>query len=391
MHNRSGLVRGGLAVVSAAAALLVTSPAAGAETAQAQSGAATGTVVRGGQIGYNVNIGAPGGTGTTLFNLKLADGGLLKMYCVQVEVSTRSGDEVVEHSWGDYPDPKSPFRKNNDKVNWVLQHGYPTTTEDNLAKAVEGGGVQLHGGLSAIEALTATQAAVWHFSDAKDLDAENPLADGPADDAADVLAVYRYLTGKGNTGIGEQPKPALTLTPAKANGAAGDKIGPFTLSTTGQITDLTTKLPEGVTLVDADGKAVKTGDLKDGSKLYLQVGKDAKPGSAELAVKAAGRIQTGRLFVAKDYDRHPTQSLIVAQTQKSTVEAKASGSWTEAPVPETTTPVVPTSEVPAGGGGGQTPLANTGVNAAWPIGIGAALVIVGGGMLLLVRRRRSNA
>ncbi|GAA3583089.1 thioester domain-containing protein [Amycolatopsis ultiminotia] len=388
MHSRSVLVRGGIAAVSAAAALMVAAPAAGADTgAQAQNGAATGTVVQGGKSGYTVNLGGSEPTGTVLFNLKLADGSLLKMYCVQIEVSTRTGEDMVEHSWDDYPDAKSPFRKNNDKINWVLQHGYPATAADALAKTVTGKGAQLHGGLSTIEAITATQAAVWHYSDGKDLDRDKPLAsNAPAEDAADVLAAYDYLTGSDNTGIGEQPKPALTISPAKADGAAGGKIGPFTVSTTGEITDLTSKLPEGVKLVDAEGNEVKTADVKDGSKLYLDVAEDAKPGTADLAIKAAGHVETGRLFVAKDYAKHPAQSLIVAQSQKTSVEAAATGTWTEAaPAPST-----PAPSSPAPAAGGQTPLANTGVNAAIPIGVGAALVIAGGAMLLLVRRRRSN-
>ncbi|WP_033293706.1 thioester domain-containing protein [Amycolatopsis jejuensis] len=392
MHGRSVLVRGGVAAVAAAAALMVASPAALADdNPVAHAGAATGTVVHGGKSGYSVNVGQNKVVQTTLFNLKLADGTILKMYCVQIEVATRTGEDMVEHAWNDYPDAKSPFRKNNKNINWVLHHGYPSQGTEDLAKAVAGKGATLHDGLSDIEALTATQAAVWHYSDGRDLDRKNPLAghDAPADDAADVLALYDYLTGADNTGIGET-KPALSITPAKATGAAGEKIGPFTVSTTGSITSVTSKLPEGVKLVDADGKEVKSSAVKNGSKLFLDVPKDAKPGTAELAIKAAGDLETGRLFVAKDYAQHPAQSLIVAQSQKSAVQATATGTWAES-APVTSAPAT-TPAAPVGGGNnsGQTPLANTGVNAALPIGIGAALVIAGGGMLLVVRRRRGN-
>lgn len=142
-------------------------------------------------------------------------------------------------------------------------------------------------------------------------------------------------------------------------------------------------------VVGENGEEIKSSAIKNGTKLFLDVAKDAKPGTAELAVKAAGDVNTGRLFVAKNYADKPAQSLIVAQSQKSTVEAAATGTWTETG-PVTTAPAT-TAPRPHGNNSGQTPLANTGVNAALPIGIGAALVIAGGAMILVVRRRRSNA
>ncbi|WP_027928484.1 thioester domain-containing protein [Amycolatopsis benzoatilytica] len=386
MHGRSILVRGGAATIAAAAALMIAAPASFADdTPQARSGAAAGTVVHGGASGYGVNmVGGKDALQTTLFNLQLADGGISKMYCVQVDVSTTFGEEMTEHAWNDYPDPKSPFRKNNKNINWVLHHSYPSEDPASIEKTLTGKGVTLHDGLSAKEALTATQAAIWHYSDARDLDTKNPLAGGPADDAADVVALYDYLTGDANTGI-DETKPALSITPAKATGEAGSKIGPFTVATSGSVTDFTSKLPEGVKVVGENGEEIKSSAVKNGTKLFLDVPKDAKPGTAELAVKAVGDVNTGRLFVAKDYANHPAQSLIVAQSQKSAVQAAAVGSWSES-APVTTAPA---STAPAGGNSGQTPLANTGVNAALPIGIGAALVIAGGAMLLVVRRRRN--
>lgn len=392
MHGRSMLVRGGAAVVSAAAALMIAAPVALADdnAPSARSGAASGTLEHGGSSGFDVNIsGKKDALQTTLFNLKLSDGAVSKMYCVQIEVGARFGETMVEHAWNDYPDAGSPFRKNNKNINWVLHHSYPSEDTASLEKTLTGKGVTLHDGLSEKEALTATQAAVWHYSDAADLDAKNPLANGSPDDAADVLALYDYLTGDANTGV-EETKPALSITPAKATGEAGTKIGPFTIATTGSVTDFTSKLPEGVKVVGENGEEIKSSAIKNGTKLFLDVPKDAKAGTAELAVKATGDVNTGRLFVAKNYADKPAQSLIVAQSQKSSVQAAATGTWTETG-PVTTAPATTAPAAPGGNNSGQTPLANTGVNAALPIGVGAALVIAGGAMLLVVRRRRSNA
>ncbi|WP_224392914.1 hypothetical protein [Pseudonocardia sp. ICBG1293] len=61
------------------------------------------------------------------------------------------------------------------------------------------------------------------------------------------------------------------------------------------------------------------------TKLFIDVPANAKPGTAELAVTAIGGVNTGRLFVAKDYQNHPVQSLIVAQSRKSTLKTTVTG------------------------------------------------------------------
>ncbi|WP_328604289.1 thioester domain-containing protein [Amycolatopsis sp. NBC_00345] len=380
MHGRSGLVKGGIAVLAAAAAVLVAAPAANAD-----DGAAQGKVVKeAGTRGFSVNFNDGKQPVTELFGLKLSDGSMLKMYCVEIDTDLSYSQTMIERPWDKYPNPKSPFTKNNDKLNWVLHEGYPANGVSALQSTLGKKGVTLHDGLAVDEAITATQAAVWHFSDGKDLDRTKPLPYEDADTTADVLALYDYLTGSANTGIGQQPKPTLSVTPAKADGAAGTRIGPFTVTSTGDVTDLASQLPEGVKLTDANGEALKTGDVKDGSKLYVDIPKDAKAGTGEFALKAVGHLDTGRLFVGQDYDKHPAQSLIVAQSEKTQVSANAAVSWTVAGTAPTTAPTTP-----AGNNSGQAPLANTGVDASLPIGIGAALVIGGGVMLLLVRRRRS--
>ncbi|WP_410580671.1 Cys-Gln thioester bond-forming surface protein [Amycolatopsis sp. lyj-108] len=384
MHGRSVLVRGGIAVATAAVALTMAAPAA-----LADDGAARGRVVEGsGTDGFSVNFEGGQKYVTKLFGLKLSDGSKLKMYCVQVEVGMRTDQDMIERPWNKYPDAASPFNKNNAKINWVLHHGYPAVAVKKIEGAL-GKDVKLNGGLSVEEAVTATQAAVWHFSDGKNLDRKKPLPHEGAEESADVLAVYDYLVGKDNVGIGQQPKPTLDIGPAKASGATGSRIGPFSVATTGDITELTSKLPEGVKVTDADGKEIKAAAIKDGTKVYVDVPKDAKDGNGSFTLKVSGHLDTGRLFVGENYAKVPAQSLIVAESEKTSVVANATASWKQGGAPVTETPA-PTTPGGAESGGGDE-LANTGASATMPLVIGGALLGAGVLMVLLVRRRRSEA
>lgn len=381
MQVRSTFVRGGIAAAAAAAAVMISSP-----VALADDGAAHGRVNdKAGTVGYRLNLGKGGDYIAELFEMKLSNGSTLKLYCVQITVGLRTDVDMVERPWNKYP-AKGPFNENSAKINWVLHNGYPGAGTAALGKALEKAGVETHGGISEREAIAATQAAVWHFSDGVNLDATKPLKE--EDDAganADVAALYAYFTGDQNKGIGEQPKPTLNIAADKTEGAAGGKIGPYSVATSGDITSLTSQLPEGVKITDADGKELKGTDVKDGSKLFVDVPAGTQPGKGAFTLKATGELDTGRLFVAENYDKKPAQSLIVADSEKTEVTANAAASWTEAGAP-TTAP----STTPAGSNGGGGDLANTGVDAAVPFTVGG-LLLGGGALMLLLNRRRSRA
>ncbi|WP_370968657.1 thioester domain-containing protein [Amycolatopsis sp. cg9] len=376
-------MRGGIAVLAAAAAVMVSAP-----SALADDGAARGRVSENaGTVGYRLNLEGGGDYITKLFSLKLSDGSTLKLYCVQITVGMRTDVDMVERPWNKYPAANSPFEKNSAKINWVLHHGYPGVALDALGSTLAKAGVKVNDGISEREAIAATQAAVWHFSDGVNLNLTKPLAENnPAEANADVAALYGYLTGDENKGIAQQPKPTLNVAADKTEGAAGTKIGPFSVATSGDITSLTTELPDGVKVTDADGKELKSADVKDGSKLFVDVPADAKPGNGSFSLKVTGELDTGRLFVADNYAKKPAQSLIVADSEKTQVTAKAAATWTEAGAPATST--APTTPGGAQSGGGD--LANTGVDAAVPFGVGG-LLLGGGALMLLVNRRRSRA
>lgn len=398
MRSRLGLARASAAVVGVSAvALTMTALPASADQVR-------GTL-DGGTDGYQINLaGTDNQPVTNLFKLDVGDKAL-RVYCVELnttiestlaEQENREQRDMVERSWDAYPDEGSPFHKNRAKINWVLHHGYPALQLDAIEKEL-GGDVKLN----KQEAITATQAAAWHFSDGVDLNKQDPLPHENDATDKDVLALYKYLTGEQNTGIDEQPSPALKVSPKEASGKAGERIGPFTVATNGDITNFTSEFPKGVTFTDADGGKLDIDNITDGTQFYVDVPEGAGEGWAKFTLTAASALDTGRLFVVDGYAKKPAQSLIVASSDEVTVDMEGKATWTAAPVetttPETTAPST-TSEVAAPPSSEQpsvTPKANsedlayTGASVLTPLLIGAGLLAVGMLALVLVRRKRA--
>lgn len=329
---------------------------------------------------------------TSLLGLSTDSGRTLHAYCIEVEVWLKDS-HMHEVGWKDYPNADSPFTKNNAKINWVLQHSYPNVDVKDLADAAGADG------LSKKEAIAATQAAIWHYSDGTLLvEKENNAA---------IDAVYDHLTGEANTGIDKEPAPSLKLTPNSVSGEVGDLVGPMTVATSADAVKVEATLPKGVEITDADGKRLDTDGIDDGTEIYFKVPADAKPADGNVTVTGDADVLTGRVFVSDSYDKKPSQSLILANSTPVEVSKKATVTWTPATAPTTgtTTTAPPTSSeaapvptTPSGPGASQTPVANasdegdlayTGVSIGVPIGI-AALLLVGGGALLLLQRKRKR-
>jgi TQXA domain-containing protein len=391
-------VKLGAALVGASVTLMM------AAAIPAGADPATGTVDDNGYTsGYHVNVGKKHeDMNASLIGFTLADGSKLQMYCVEINTNIDKKHGMVEKPWDQYPNAESPFHANRDKINWVLHNGFPVLSTDALTKTLTDQGVTLKNGIDKKEAISATQAAVWHFSDNTDLDKVNPLPSGPESAKADVIALYDYLTGVGNVGIGDQPTPALAVAPTELSGEAGKRVGPFTVNTTGEIQEMTTKLPEGVKITDVDGVELSAEKIKNGAQLYLDVPANAAAGNGTFELKASASVDTGRLFVGENYSpKHKTQSLIVATAERSEIVASAGGKWTETtttPTTETTPPsettttttVAPTSSsaAPAPQPKNTGGLAETGASIFAPILIGVVLIGAGIGALLFQRHRR---
>ncbi|MPZ84848.1 MAG: TQXA domain-containing protein [Actinophytocola sp.] len=382
MTSRFKPARTGAAVAGVAAMIMM------AAAIPASAEPATGKVDRDlDVIGYQVNVGDDwlSDLNTNLIGFRLSDGTVLSMYCVEIETDIDADHEMVEQPWDAYPNADSPFHENRAEINWVLHHGYPAQSLDALAGVLP---AAPNDGIDVLEAIAATQAAVWHYSDGTDLNRDDPLSGDGSDEAAaaDALALYDYLTGDANVGIGDQPTPALEVDPTTLSGAAGTRIGPFTVTTTGSVDELTADLPDGVQITDADGNELAADAIENGTELYLDVPAGAVEGSGTFELTASARVDTGRLFVGRNYDEHPTQSLIVATAEESQIAVTAGAEWTATP-PTTTTP----GATPAPQPKNTAELAETGASVVAPIVIGVVLIGAGVGSLLFLRRRRERA
>jgi TQXA domain-containing protein len=351
----------------------------------------TGTV-DGGALGLNVDVGDgfKNDLSTQLIGLTLDDGTKLGTYCVEIDTGLDRAQPLVEKDWSDYPDQRSPFNENKEMINWILHNGFPEKNTTELGQVLTSRGTALNdGALSVQEAVAGTQAAIWHFSDRTDLNQTDPVP-GDARSGADVLALYEFLIGPDNVGLRDEPTAALQIDPKSKSGTAGERIGPFTVKTTGTISKLSTALPPGVRITDADGKQVKAAQIKNDSQLFFDVPAEMEDGGAAFRLTAAANVDTGRLFVGQDYlEGKPTQSLIVAQSDKTTLTAKAEATWQEVDAAQGSPPIAQGSNGVDEDVDGN--LAETGASILVPSVIGGVLILGGLGALIYLRRTRGRA
>ncbi|HEY4453639.1 MAG TPA: thioester domain-containing protein, partial [Pseudonocardiaceae bacterium] len=246
MASRISLVRVGAAVLGVSSALMIGVLPAAADTggssgAQSNNSSSTlsGHVIHVAQS-VRVNMTYQGKERVEpadLFDFQIDSdpATVVQTYCVGFTLPLSTSVTMSQHGWNEYPDPSSPdpnsqFAANNSKINWILHHSYPNAgvTLSDLSAAA---GVTPE--LTADQALGATQAAIWSFSDGATLASDNDPAE---------LKLYAYLTGDANTGVSQS---TLSISPKQATGTTGKLIGPFTVST--NVTGLKlSKLPTGV-------------------------------------------------------------------------------------------------------------------------------------------------
>jgi len=387
----------GRATLAASAAALLAfglaAPAA-ADPAQTYEGSVRGKYTGNAQEGETVTVNGER-VGTNLFNLELEDGTVLTTYCIDLETEIRGGAWYQEDDWANYPgqgDFAAPGR-----VHWILQNSYPSVSAADLAAAA-GASPRT----TEAQALAATQAAIWHYTNGADL--------GRA--PGETTAIYRYLLETAQD-LPQEPGPALSVSPETASGTAGETVGEFTVATNASDVPVSLTAPEGVALVDIEtGEAVET--VGDGDRVGFSVPAGADAGEASFSLETAATVETGRLFKGENADK-PTQTLITAEGDETTVSASASASWAEGdvevpPSEEPTEPGEPTEEPsepespapspsdepsekpsPPADDNNEPTLPVTGGALAGLVAAGLAALGAGGGAIYLSRKRKAAA
>nr|WP_221442773.1 thioester domain-containing protein [Nocardiopsis algeriensis] len=306
---------GRTAVAGGAAALLALGLAAPA--AAEGEGAVRAQYVRDAQKGDNVRLDI-GTASTSLFELKLENGETLTAYCIDLKTGIVPQAWYVEDSWSQY-NGQGNFAEARGKVHWILQNSYPTVGVEQLAENADLGN-RAHR-FTEKEAIAATQAAIWHFTNGVKVTANSPDS---------VRKVYDYLVGNAQD-LPQEPAPTLSITPESATGEAGGTVGEFTVSTSAEAVPVDLTAPEGVELVDAEtGEAVTTVD--NGDTVAFSVPAGTEPGEASFSLVTGATISAGRLFKGENGLR--TQTLITAKNEEVSVSADASVTWTTPETPE---------------------------------------------------------
>ncbi|MEU3232613.1 thioester domain-containing protein [Nocardiopsis alba] len=392
--------RAGLA--TSAAALLAFGMAAPAAMAdEIYEGSVRAQYVSNHQSGSSVQMDGQS-ISTSLFTLRLEGGDELIAYCIDIKTSIRSQAWYREGSWNNY-DGQGEFAEPG-KIHWLLQNGYPEKSAQELADVSDANSARV----TEAEALAATQAAIWHFSNGAN------LTRGPGN----VQAIYDHLIEAAED-LPQEPAAALSIDPSSATGTAGETVGEFEISTEATEIPVDLTAPEGVELVDVEtGEAVTT--VSGGDTVGFSVPEGAEAGEASFSLETGSTVRQGRLFKGEDAD-NPTQTLITAKSDEVTVSASASASWeastggddgegeeTPSPSPtpspseeptETPAPTPSPSEEPTKPGDDKpTPPAEddkptlpvTGGALAGLVAAGVAALAAGGGALYLSRKRKAT-
>ena len=275
---------------------------------------------------------------TVLFTVHTspAKEGHIRAYCIELEVNIQYGSDLKVGGWKEFPG-NNKFKNDPNvqaKVAWIAQRSYP---EVDLAKVAEAAGVA---GLTKEDAITATQAAIWHFTD--DFNYTGLTKDDPTA-AGRVEALYKYLTGEKNVGLQETAKPTVAIKGENGTFKAGDPVGPIRFESNQATVKLANELK--YELVDKDGKAVDKNAVPTGTDLFLKVPADAPAGEQEFKVSATGSVYAGKLLISKD---KRSQTIIIGSNKEVTVEASAVLKWNA--VPKATTPApsnTPSASTPA--------------------------------------------
>lgn len=270
-------------------------------------------------------------------------------YCIEHDVKSKpdrvgqvGDDSDFSGSNYYYTDPTVPG-----KVRWILAHSYPALSLEDFAAATNVPGLTEH------EAITATQTAIWAYTD---------MAAVPHDwsswyDTYPYVKnehwqrnsdAYEYLiAGVTSSGGGVTPEDlavSVSITGPAAPQEAQSLVGPFVVQTNQPTASVT--VDPNYPLVDVDGQPVDAGSVVDGQSLYLDMRDTDDPGMATVSASVKGAsgsglvlnvpLAAGETYPDDEYDHWQTLGLVAASTARTTAQASVRWAGTEAPALGTT-------------------------------------------------------
>lgn len=274
--------------------------------------------------GYSVSFaGRDGSARTNLFPVYTAPGSTPNQfaYCIELTVSSRYDSNLNVGGWDTFPG-NNRFRtdqKVREQVAWIVYNSYPNKSLEDLRAA---SGVS---GLTAKDAITATQSAIWSLTDTSAL---AKVKDVDQATETRVKALFAYLVGPANVGRPEVLEPTLNVKATGASGTIGSRVGPITIESSEDTIAVTTDSPYPV--VDTDGRTIDLNKVPGNTQLFIDVPSDATPSSASLSVELKGSRYTG-LLVTNVTDTTHYQTLMISASDEVKVNATAQVSWADVP------------------------------------------------------------
>ena len=268
--------------------------------------------------------------------------GAIKAYCIELDVDIKYESDLRVGDWKDFPGTNK-FKDNTEiqsKVAWIAQRSYPQT---DLAELIKTTGIA---GLTEQEAITATQAAIWHFTnDFK----WSGLKGADQTTTTRVEQLFTYLTGQSNTGLKESKQPTVEADSSSIsftrseNGSEG-KVGPIRFKSSQATFKLTNEFK--YELINAQGAKVDLNAVPADTDLYLKVPADMTSGEQEFKGSVTGSVYAGKLLITKDAVAGGPhgQTIIIGSNKEVTAEIQGKISWSVTQQTTTPTPTPPATE-----------------------------------------------
>lgn len=314
------------------------------------------------QQGLRVNGVAP------VLRSVVVDGETVLAYCIEYWVRAAGPDHRAAITGWDQFTGDNHFKTDvqvREQVAWILRNSYPTLS---LAQVTERVGTV---DLTEAEAIAATQAAIWHFTDDfvsdGDLSVESARGDAtPISDAsgANVQEIFDYLTGERNLGLSEHEVQAsvslkdaantLVSVPEAITALVKDEqdhvLGPIMLNASTPEVDLQLELINTdvtrahISLLDASGEAIDETQPVSAEQLWVHVPAQTPTGQLRIAAEVTEYGYTGKLVIPESDPDRSFQTIVVVDQTSDLASTELELSWEQPPTEQLPVDEQPTME-----------------------------------------------